>query len=660
MFQHDIIEKTKNIIYQNNNETNIHTINILNNIFYHIENDINNIKLFKEKLDKVFLINDELTELYKKLGNLILYHYNKLADNKLYKPRDYQEIIIKKAYDYFQDNDKGLLVLTCGTGKTLISLWITQELNCNTILIGVPNKLLLNQWLNIILILFHNVPYLIISSGMYINDIIKFLNINNNKCIIITTYSSCHKVYKATQQLKFKFKMKINDECHHLTKNNMTLCGTTKTFIEMLNISSEKQLSVTATMKEIENDSSVSNTNINYFGHIIDQKCLLWAISQNIICDYVIQTIISDLDNINIFNIDNECDLRLFLSAFVTLKSIQYSKTHHVLIYSNNKENSIKICKWITKIIEKKYFNIPELYYSNYNGDMRSDNQKEILDKFEKSKYGIISCVYCLGEGYDLPLLDGVVFAENMSSNIRIVQSALRASRKNKNEPNKITKIILPVINNDWLDNNENSDFKKVKQIIYQMGLEDETIMQKIKVLNINIEKETETEIGTETETETETDNLFGYYNDELTEKLKLKTMERTILGTSYEKAKRIIADKNIKSKLEYYKLCDIDNRLSKEPEIIYKGKFKNWIEYLNIPRIYYDIETCKKKINEYLILKPELRKHYIEMSIISNELCKIDKLFPPNELWIEYYEIKDLRDIIIIPKNKKNKGVII
>ena len=42
----------------------------------------------------------------------------------------------------------------------------------------------------------------------------------------------------------------------------------------------------------------------------------------------------------------------------------------------------------------------------------------------------------------------------------------------------------------------------------------------------------------------------------------------------TYEKARKIIAAKNIKniSKEEYYKLCDIDNRLSTEPEIIYKG----------------------------------------------------------------------------------------
>jgi hypothetical protein len=84
MFQSNLIEKTKDIIYQNNNDTNIHTKKILDNIFYHMENDINNENLFKEKIEKVFLINEELTELYKKLGNLILLNYNSILHNNLY------------------------------------------------------------------------------------------------------------------------------------------------------------------------------------------------------------------------------------------------------------------------------------------------------------------------------------------------------------------------------------------------------------------------------------------------------------------------------------------------------------------------------------------------------------------------------------------------
>ena len=97
-------------------------------------------------------------------------------------------------------------------------------------------------------------------------------------------------------------------------------------------------------------------------------------------------------------------------------------------------------------LLDDNYFDIPDLYYSNYHSEMKSKDQKEIINNFEKAKFGIITCVYCLGEGWDFPLLDGVVFAENMTSNIRIVQSALRASRKNKKDTNKKTKIIRPSV----------------------------------------------------------------------------------------------------------------------------------------------------------------------------------------------------------------------
>jgi superfamily II DNA or RNA helicase len=579
----------------------------------------------------------------------------------VYIPRNDQTIIIKKSVIHFQQYDKGMLVLVCGVGKTLISLWITQELNSNTILIGVPNKLLLKQWKEVIDVLFQNIPSLIVSGGVDTENIMRFLE-NNQTCIVITTYSSVHKVYTATQHTKTIFDMKILDEVHHLTSNNMRLEHTTKKYIQMLNIPSVKQLSLTATLKQLESMCDgivVSNDNVEYFGEIMDRKCLLWAIHENIICDYVIQTIITNEEQLeqqlSRFYIIEENDKRLFLSAFASLKSIVDGPSHHLLIYSNNKYNSLKLNQYIKMLLDDNYFDIPDLYYSNYHSEMKSKHQKEIIHNFEKAKFGIITCVYCLGEGWDFPLLDAVVFAENMTSNIRIVQSALRASRKNKHQPNKITKIILPILNrDDWLD--ENPDLKKVREVIYQMGLEDETITQKIKVFRIDIEKQKQKSREKE---EKEMIDGFGEYDDELTQKLRLKTIKRTTLGTSYEKARKIIADKNIKSLESYYKLCKRDNRLTKEPEIVFKGQFTNWIDYLSIERIYYDLEACKHKVGEYLSIHTEFKKHYLDLSIVSTELCKIDELFPPNDLWVEYYDVKELSDIITITNKKKSKGCI-
>ena len=593
---------------------------------------------------------------------------SKRTNNQIvsYIPRNYQSIIIERSVKHFQQYDKGMLVLMCGVGKTLISLWVTQKLNSNTILIGVPNTLLLKQWKKVICELLDVTPF-IVSDGVDTQDIMRYLENNQKKCIIITTYSSAHKVYDATNNLNFIFNMKINDECHHLTSKNINAEG--KTFVNMLKIKSNKQLSLTATLKILENkenqrneDINVSNDSLDHFGEIIDRKGLLWAINKNIICDYVIQTIITNEEQLkqqlSRFNIIEENDKSLFLSAFASLKSIFVGHSHHLLIYSNNKDNSLKLIQYIKMLLDDSYFDIPDLYYSNYHSEMKSKDQKEKINNFEKAKFGIITCVYCLNEGWDFPLLDGVVFAENMTSNIRIVQSALRASRKNKNDINKKTKIILPILNrDDWLENTENPDLKKVREVIYQMGLEDETITQKIKVFRIEIEKQKPKPKEKE---EREIVDEFGEYDDELTQKLRLKTIKRTALATTYEKARKIIADKNIKSKESYYELCERDNRLSKEPEIVFKGQFTNWIEYLSIERVYYDLETCKNKVGEYLLLYPEIKKHYLDLSIVSNELCKIDSSFPPNRLWVEYYNVKDLRDLITITNKKKKMGVIL
>jgi superfamily II DNA or RNA helicase len=470
------------------------------------KNGIEYKKLTKEEIDNLVRCDREIIN----------------KENISYIPRSDQTIIINRSVIHFQKYNKGILVLMCGVGKTLISLWITQELNLKTILIGVPNILLLKQWEKVKCVLFQNIPHLIVSDGIDIEDIKKFLENNKNKCIIITTYSSAYKVNMASKDLQFVFGMKINDECHHLTSNDMQLEHTTKKYIEMLKISSIKQLSLTATLKQLESmydDSNVvSNDNIEYFGEIIDRKCLLWAINENIICDYVIQTIITNEEELEqqllVFNITKENDKRLFLSAYASLKSIFDRNSHHLLVYLNNKDNSLKLIQYIKMLLDDNYFDIPNLYYSNYHSEMTLTYQKEIINNFEKAEFGIITCVYCLGEGWDFPLLDGVVFAENMTSNIRIVQSALRASRKNKIQPNKITKIILPILNrDDWL---ENTDLKKVKDVIYQISLEDETIKQKIKVFKIVIKKE---KIKPK-EKDREFINELGVYDDSLTQKL--------------------------------------------------------------------------------------------------------------------------------------------
>jgi len=550
----------------------------------------------------------------------------------------------------------------CGVGKTLISLWITHKLNANRIAIGVPNKLLLDQWYKVIRVLSPEIPVLIVSDGVSEDDIQQFLEKYKEDCIVLTTYSSSHKVNSVSQRINFKFSMKILDEVHHLTSHNMQLANTAKTYIQMLNIPADKQIALTATLKQLESmgddENVISNDNVAHFGEIIDRKNLLWAINNNIVCDYDIITLTTKEEQLEQqleqFNITDENDKRLFLSAYASLKSINEGHSHHLLIYSNNKNNSFKLIHFVRLLLENNYFELPDLYYSNYHSEMNNKVKSNIIRQFEKATQGIITCVYCLGEGWDFPLLDAVVFGENMTSNIRIVQSALRASRKNKNVPNKKTKIILPILNrDDWFENNDNADLKKVREVIYHMGLEDETIGHKIKVCRIEIKKQKPRRKDEQDDKRLEE---FGEYDEELTQKLRLKTTTRTSLGTTYEQVRKILVDNNIKSKEAYLKLCEKHNRLTTDPEVVFKSQFTDWIEFLSIQRgVYYELDICKNKISDYLAQHTHIRNSYLDLAVVSYELCKLDQHFPPNGLWVDYYKVKDLSDIITIaPKKKK------
>jgi superfamily II DNA or RNA helicase len=455
--------------------------------------------------------------------------------------------------------------------------------------------------------------------------------------------------------------MKINDECHHLTAININSSNSTKKYIRMLNIGSSKQLSLTATLKNLETSTSdnidtISNDNVEYFGEIIDRKNLFWGINKNIICNYVINTITSNeqllTTQLTRFKFTNDNDKRLMLASYTSLKSIELKQSHHVIIYANSMENSRKIFEYIKSFIDYNYFDIQDLYYSDYTSKIKFKEQQDILTKYNKSTLGILTCVYCLGEGYDNPIIGTVVFAENMTSNIRIIQSALRAFRKDKYEPDKVAKILIPVlITGEYLSH---SDLQHVKEITCEMGLEDANITQKIKVYNIEIKEPSKTQ--STPRNKKFCDGEVGEYNDKLTSIIKLQTRERTSLGTTYAKARRILADKNIQCSEDYLKFCESDNRLPEDPVETYKETFKGWIEYLNIrlgPNVY-DFETCKKVITQLLIKYPHLKHDYLNLPGIVVKLCELDPNFPPKHLWEEYYKL-ELRQIIIINiKGKK------
>lgn len=580
------------------------------------QNDVNrlyHLQLLSEKL------NNEIDRLKLLLAN---------DDIKTYfEPKDYQQPIINKTILDLKQNRKAILNLICGTGKTFISLYSIGLMGLNKILIGVPNQTILDQWTPTIKCIrsICNYPILKINKATQLNDIQTFLDINKDRYILITTYHSSNKIVT----LKVEPEIKILDEVHHITKKSK---NNDRTYGQILNIKSYYQLSLSATLKTKDDTISqeyISNLDSDHFGEISYSLSLTKAIENNIVCDYEIKTLMYDeLSGNKLVNI-----------ALLAKYCIENNISKHLLIYTNTIKHSEKIISYIKPLLKNTYCN-------TYTGRLDNNHRKEVLSDFQASETGILSCVYALGEGFDLPILDSVLFGERMSAKTRIIQSALRPCRKFNGKTN--ANIILPVYIQNW-DDNKNNPNDMTRNIILELSSVDENLYDKIKVSSVKKE-------GNEYKTLNSEHNI---YEEQF--KNELKSWARSEL--TIQVCKKIIKQMGGANTIQKYtKLCDKNIKLPREPDIFFGSNWKGWIDYLNIDiSQYYDLETCKRKVQEYLNLYPEIIDP-LNLVQVCNYLCEKDDKFPPTDkLWTEEVYKQPLKHIIILPSSKKkSKGIII
>jgi len=604
---------------------------------YRIKNILNknniNIKDFIKKLKEI----KELKEL-------------RDLKNYLWNERDYQKNIIHFCKNKLLKNNKIYIDLPTGAGKSYIVYNLFNYINNEFIIIVSPRIIVNSQ--NI------SNKYLQLLKSYY--DIFNWSSDDNfdeflhklNKKIIICCTQSINKLYNIILSNKIKNITIWFDEAHWGVEDWI-----------------------------IQNQSNNDNNNINN-----KIKIDFWLLD-NIYIKYRIFTSASpDKNKVEKFsNVFGQLYSPIKIKELISLNWLAPIKTY---IYSENKKNIDNIKYIINDFIEynrkfgfsfhnkqKNAFNLFYKHYIIFNNKIT--NIKPFLlvsDNFTIEREEKLKCInldydyrnvkvfenninsigYVVAKysmGYDFNKLDFMFFGDPKLSIPDIKQSIGRGIRPDQlgiNGSNKDKELVisLPI----YIDENEKDELKYdtilqvLKYLIYDVEIPFKDIIFKNRHKTLN-----------KTNKPTSSNEYNG--DDDITSKL-LDLLEqdkkRTFQDITYQKAIKIIAEYNIKNKEDYYELCDKDNRLSKEPDKIFKGQFTNWIEYLSIERKYYDIETCKNKINEYLTLYPNIKKNYLDLSLVSLELSNLDNLFPPTDLWVEYYNVQDLRDIINISHKKK------
>ena len=460
-FYSDIIESVKDYLLNNNIIKYNDILSSDEIVNLNIKNRINDLLNFKN--------------MFKKAAQR--YKDRKRIKSETIQPNEHQLKVLKDIEKFYEKNNIGKLMWACGLGKALLSILIVRELKYKTILIGVPSQSLQEQMRKEIIKLFPD--NIVFVGGNKKINITSFLESSIEPKFIITTYHSCNKL------LNFTFDFKIGDEAHHLVGESIV---SKKDFCKFHEIKSTKTLFMTATAKVSEINTYTMDDELT-FGKLIDSKSVKWSIENKKITDYnivVLKNTEIEIDEI-ISKINITIDKQLFISCYMCLKSFNlYSDLTHILLYTNKTEDANKASEYI-KILSQHI-----LIDLSYNKSLHSKNCKDLdneISVFEKSSRGIISCVYLLGEGFNLPKLNGVCIAGNMQSEIRIVQYLLRPNRLEYGNLNKRAYVIIPYIDFDIVD--ENESFDNIKHIIYHMRNVDENVEQKICISslkpNINI-----------------------------------------------------------------------------------------------------------------------------------------------------------------------------
>jgi len=432
---------------------------------------------------------------------------------KKFNPLPHQELAINKVDKHFENNDRAQLILPCGAGKSLTSLWIKEKLNPVNTIVLVPSLALLrqmkNEWAR------HKktkYKYLCVCSEKDIdrdaqltefslaeiggnvslnpNVIANFLkNTKTKSKIIFSTYQSLQEVEKATNLLdNFKFDLAICDEAHKTSGNKQKVFGIIH---EDFRIGVVKRLYMTATprvasqqLKNLLGDKikflyDMSNERV--FGREAHRMSFAEAIP-DILCDYKIIGIgVSDrevkkfLDQRNYVTNDETIDE--YAHNYALKIAMEKYKAFHALSFHHTVNGS--------KSFSERHSNLfgDSIFSKFVSGHQSSGVRQSILKEFSKRDIGIVANARCLTEGVDVPTIDLIYFCDPKNSKVSIVQAAGRALRKDRTGKKTLGYIVVPIfhkLEDDIEKAVDRSVFKNVIQVIRSLCDHDERLQAEI------------------------------------------------------------------------------------------------------------------------------------------------------------------------------------
>lgn len=391
------------------------------------------------------------------------------------QPQPHQDEALAALLPALEVHDRVSAIMACGTGKTLVALWVAERRQAARILVLVPSLALLRQilheWLRET-----NLPclaYLCVCSDATVKDgadtlttaqsdldfpvstdpasVRDFLDASfTGTKIVFSTYQSAQIVGAALQPGE-AFDLAVFDEAHKTAGSE----GRNYAFaLEDANLSIRKRLFLTATprhynphKRDKEGDAKLvfSMDRPNVYGPQAFRLTFAEAARRGIICGYkvIISVITSEmvtnelLSRGEVLVNGNAVHARQVANQIALGDAVEKYGVKKVFTFHRTVDSA---ASFVADGSEGVRTYLPDFGTFHVNGTMPTARREREMQDFRSATRAIMSNARCLTEGVDVPAVDMVAFLSPRRSRVDIVQATGRAMRRS---PGKTTGYVL-------------------------------------------------------------------------------------------------------------------------------------------------------------------------------------------------------------------------
>ena len=435
------------------------------------------------------------------------------------QPQPHQLDALDALLPVLETHDRVSAIMACGTGKTLVALWVAERRQASRILVLVPSLALLRQilheWLRETSL--PSLAYLCVCSDTTVKDgldavataqsdldfqvstdatsVREFLDTPfTGAKLVFSTYQSAQVVGAALKSGE-AFDLAVFDEAHKTAGHE----GRNYAFaLEDANLPIRKRLFLTATPRHYnphqhdrEGDAQLvfSMDRPDVYGPQAYRLTFAEAARRGIICGYkvIISVISSEM-------VTNE-----LLSRGEVLVSGEAVRARQVA-------NQIALCDAIGKYRASKVFtfhrtvasaasfvadgsegvrtHLPEFEAFHVNGKMPTARREREMRDFRAAARAVMSNARCLTEGVDVPAVDMVAFLSPRRSRVDIVQATGRAMRVSTGKTTGYVLVPLYVeqASGETIEDAiKRSDFDEVWDVLQSLQEQDDVLAELIR-----------------------------------------------------------------------------------------------------------------------------------------------------------------------------------